>query len=161
MCRKIRIQRERGDCCRLQRLPASVAMEEPWSLWFCGVLVLRNRLAFSGHALCSWLIWFSHRPFSRNEEKKPIFSSPLTKSTSRPLYHTSGVERVDLQIRSSCKVRCAVACCKQQNACCVFCTLWMMCDPATVCVVFFSLLSSEEWHFHLSNWAEPSARQAG
>lgn len=107
------------------------------------MLVLRNRLAFSGHALCSWLIWFSHRPFSRNEEKKqtrvawPIFSSPLTKSTSRPLYHTSGVERVDLQIRSSCKVRCAVACCKQQNACCVFCTLWMMCDPATVCVCFF------------------------
>lgn len=29
VCRKIRIQRERGDCCRLQRLPASVAMEEP------------------------------------------------------------------------------------------------------------------------------------
>lgn len=27
VCGKIR--RERGDCCRLQRLPASVAMEEP------------------------------------------------------------------------------------------------------------------------------------
>lgn len=134
VCRKIRIQRERGDCCRLQRLPASVAMEEPWSLWFCGVLVLRNRLAFSGHAFCSWLIWFSHRPFSRNEEKKqtrvawPIFSSPLTKSTSRPLYHTSGVERVDLQIRSSCKVRLCMCGGLLQTAECLLCILYLVDD---------------------------------
>lgn len=48
----------------------------PWrshEVYGCVVCwVLRNRLAVSGHALCSWLIWSSHRPFSRNAEKSRL-----------------------------------------------------------------------------------------
>lgn len=35
-----------------------------WVLW--------NRLAVSGHAVCSWLIWSSHRRFSRNAGKSRL-----------------------------------------------------------------------------------------
>lgn len=67
-----------------------------WCAGSCGTDWL-----FSGHALCSWLIWSSHRPYSRNAEKSrlgrgwlgPFSLFSLTKSVFRPLRHTSGVER--------------------------------------------------------------------
>lgn len=48
----------------------------PWrshEVYGCVVCwVLWNRLAVLGHALCSWLIWSSHRLFSRNAEKSKL-----------------------------------------------------------------------------------------
>ena len=148
-------------------------MEEPWSLWLRGVLGFCGIGCLFRVTLCSWLIGSSHRLFSRNAKKKKKkkkadpdedglahFLLFLTKSMFRPLCHTSERRRYG-QIQSLFKVRPSVSNSLFQTACCAFSTLWVICGPGSCLFFFFSpSLSSVEWHFHLSNWAEPSIRLA-
>lgn len=97
--------------------------------------------------------------FSRNAEKGGL-AHFLSKSMLGPLRHTSEYrEQTDgAPLQRDCVWTAAY--CRPQNACCAFNTFGVICGPAAVCFGFFSLSRpSAEWHFHLSNWLELSARQ--
>lgn len=109
---------------------------------------------FSRNAEKSRLGWGWLGPFSTLFDQKHVQTPPSHEQT----------ERIDLQtqpvLSETLHEQWPIGDCRLQAASCAFSTLWVICGPAAV-IFCFSSLSSVEWHFHLSNWAEPSTQQAG
>lgn len=126
--------------------------------------VLRNRLAAMG-SCCVFLAYlvqpqtsFPGMPRKAGSDEGGL-AHFLSKSMLGPLRHTCEYrEQTDGAQLQQDGVWTA-AYCRPQNACSAFNTFGVICGPAAV-RFFSSSRPSAEWHFHLSNWSEPSARQA-